>query len=235
MPTVLITGSSRGLGYEFTQQYLAQNAQVIATCRNISSANKLHILKEKYEKKLTIISLDVTEENSIKKAYKLVNKSFSCVDILINNAGMGFRKSFQELTVDDLTNVYLTNAIAPLMVIRNFLPLMVKAKRPLIANITSQLGSITLQKGELSGIGSVDYNASKAALNMISTILASQLKAQGVIILIQSPGWARTDLGGNEAPNSPQEVVSGMIKIFTNATLKDTGKYYEWTGNELPW
>ena len=235
MPTVLITGSSRGLGYEFTQQYLAQNAQVIATCRNISSAKKLHILKEKYEKKLTIISLDVTEENSIKKAYKLVNKSFSCVDILINNAGRGFRKSFQELTVDDLSNVYLTNAIAPLMVIRNFLPLMVKAKRPLIANITSQLGSITLQKGELSGIGSVDYNASKAALNMISTILASQLKAQGVILLIQSPGWARTDLGGNEAPNSPQEVVSGMIKIFTNATLKDTGKYYEWTGNELPW
>ncbi len=235
MPTVLITGSSRGLGYEFTQQYLAQNAQVIATCRNISSAKKLHILKEKYEKKLTIISLDVTEENSIKKAYKLVNKSFSCVDILINNAGRGFRKSFQELTVDDLSNVYLTNAIAPLMVIRNFLPLMVKAKRPLIANITSQLGSITLQKGELSGIGSVDYNASKAALNMISTILASQLKAQGVILLIQSPGWARTDLGGNEAPNSPQEVVSGMIKIFTNATLKDTGKYYEWTGKELPW
>jgi len=65
-------------------------------------------------------------------------------------------------------------------------------------NITSQLGSITLQKGEFSGIGSVDYNASKAALNMISTILASQLKAQGVIIIIQSPGWASTDMGGNE-------------------------------------
>ena len=235
MQTVLITGSSRGLGYEFTRQYLAQNAQVIATCRNISSANKLHLLKQKYDKKLTIISLDVAQEDSIKEAYNLVNKSFSHVDILINNAGMGYRKSFQELTIDDLTNVYLTNAIAPLIVTRTFLPLLVQAKRPLIANITSQLGSITLQKGEFSGIGSVDYNASKAALNMISTILASQLKAQGVIIIIQSPGWASTDMGGNEAPNTPQEVVSGMIKIFTNATLKDTGKYYEWTGNELPW
>ena len=235
MQTVLITGSSRGLGYEFTRQYLAQNAQVIATCRNISSANKLHLLKQEYEKKLTIVTLDVTPENSLKEAYHLGHNSFSHVDILINNTGMGFRKSFQELTIDDLTHVYLTNAMAPLIVARTFLPLLVKAKRPLIANITLQLGSITLQKGDFSGIGSVDYNAGKATLNMISTILASQLKAQGVIMLLQSPSGASTDMGGNEAPNTPQEVVSGMIKIFTNATLKDTGKYYEWTGKELPW
>ena len=83
MQTVLITGSSRGLGYEFTRQYLAQNAQVIATCRNISSANKLHLLKQKYDKKLTIISLDVAQEDSIKEAYNLVNNPDSALQNVV--------------------------------------------------------------------------------------------------------------------------------------------------------
>ena len=145
----------------------------------------------------------------------------------MNNAGIGLRKSFQELTIDDLTNVFLTNAAAPLIISRTFLPLLAKGNRPLIANITSRLGSIALQTGDFSGIGSIDYNASKAALNMMSTMLASELKAQGIIVLIQSPGWATTDLGGNQAPNTPEEVVSSTIEIFANATLKDTGKYYD--------
>ncbi len=235
MQTVLITGSNRGLGYEFTRQYLAQDAQVIASCRQTESANQLHLLKKKYGNSLTIIPLDVTQENSIKEALNLVEKNFSHLDLLLNNAGIGFRKSFQELTIDDLSNVFLTNAIAPLIMTRTFLPLLAKGNRPLIANITSQLGSITLQTGDFSGIGSIDYNASKAALNMMSTMLASELKAQGIIVLIQSPGWATTDMGGDQAPNTPEEVVSGMIEIFANATVKDTGKYYEWTGEELPW
>ena len=83
MQTVLITGSSRGLGYEFTRQYLAQNAQVIATFRNISSANKLHLLKQKYDKKLTIISLDVAQEDSIKEAYNLVNNPDSALQNVV--------------------------------------------------------------------------------------------------------------------------------------------------------
>ncbi len=235
MPTVLITGSNRGLGYEFTRQYLIQDAQVIASCRQPESSNQLHLLKKEYGNSLTIIPLDVTQENSIKEAFKLVEKNFSHLDLLLNNAGIGFRKSFQELTIDDLSNVFLTNAIAPLIMTRTFLPLLAKGNRPLIANITSQLGSITLQTGDFSGIGSIDYNASKAALNMMSTMLASELKAQGIIVLIQSPGWATTDLGGDQASNTPEEVVSGMIEIFANATVKDTGKYYEWTGEELPW
>ncbi len=109
MQTVLITGSNRGLGYEFTRQYLAQDAQVIATCRQTESANQLHLLKKNYGKKLTIIPLDVTQENSIKEAFNLVEKNFSHLDLLLNNAGIGLRKSLQELTINDLTHVFLTN------------------------------------------------------------------------------------------------------------------------------
>ncbi|MDJ0715142.1 MAG: SDR family NAD(P)-dependent oxidoreductase [Prochloraceae cyanobacterium] len=96
MQTVLITGSNRGLGYEFTRQYLAQDARVIATCRQTESGNQLHLLEKKYSKKLTIISLDVTQENSIKEAFNLVQKNFSHLDLLVNNAGIGLRKSFKE-------------------------------------------------------------------------------------------------------------------------------------------
>ncbi len=235
MQTVLITGSNRGLGYEFTRQYLAQNAHLIASCRQTESAHQLHLLKKKYGNYLTIISLNVNQEKSIKEAFNLVEQNFSHLDLLINNAGIGLRKSLSELTMEDLNNVFLTNAVAPLIMTRTFRPLLVKGNRPLIANITSRLGSITLQTGDFSGLGSFDYNASKAALNMISIMLASELKAQGIIVLIQSPGWATTELGGERAPNSPEEVVGGMIEIFAKATEEDTGKYYEWSGEELPW
>lgn len=235
MQRILITGSSRGLGYEFTKQYLSQGQQVIATCRQPELADRLHLLKEKYAERLSIIALDVSQEASITEALIKVNKLTSSLDILINNAGMGFRKSLQELTLVDLTNVFLTNAAAPLVVAKTFMPLLAKGERPMLANITSRLGSITLQQKEMAGIGSYDYNASKAALNMLVAMLANELKSQGIIVITQSPGWARTDMGREEAPNSAEEVVTGMIKIFSRVTLEDTGKFYEWTGQELPW
>lgn len=235
MQRILITGSSRGLGYEFTKQYLSQGQQVIATCRKPELANNLHLLKDKYPGQLGIIPLDVSQDASIAEALTKVNKLTSTLDILINNAGIGSRKNLQELTFKDLTNVFLTNAAAPLFVARAFLPLLAKSERPMLANITSRLGSITLQKGEMASTGSYDYNASKAALNMLVAMLANELKPQNIIVLAQSPGWARTDMGREEAPNSAEEVVTGMIKLFSRATLEDTGKFYEWTGQELPW
>ncbi|MGF1490628.1 MAG: SDR family oxidoreductase [Prochloraceae cyanobacterium] len=235
MQTVLITGSNRGLGYEFTAQYLEQGARAIACCRQPKTANKLQLLKTKYDRQLTIVPLDVSKESSIIEAFKLIKNNFNSIDLLINNAGIGLRKTLDNFTFEDLTNIFLINAAAPLIVSRTFLPLLMAGNRPIIANITSQLGSITLQQSEFTGIGSFDYNPSKAALNMISVMLASSLKNKGIIVLTQSPGWASTDLGGSNAPNSPEEVVSGMIKIFNSISLQDTGKYYEWTGKELPW
>ncbi len=235
MQTVLITGSNRGLGYEFVRQYLEQDAKVISCCRQPQTARQLKKLQAKYNHQLLIIPLDVTKQESITQAFDLVQQNFNSLDLLINNAGIGLRKTLNNFTLEDLTTTFLTNAAAPLIVSRTFLPLLSAGNRPTIANITSQLGSISLQQNQFIGIGSFDYNPSKAALNMISVMLASFLKDREIIVITQSPGWASTDLGGSDAPNTPEEVVAAMIKIFKGVSLQDSGKYYEWTGAELPW
>ncbi len=234
MRTILITGANRGLGFEFTRQYLEAGQRVIATCRQPAKAVALRELESRYGELLSIISLDVSNENDIIKAADVLGGQIDVIDTLINNAGVGRWEDIEDTTLDLMTSVYRTNAAAPLIVTRAFLPMLKKSQRPLVANITSFLGSTSKQE-ELGVAGSFCYNASKAALNMIGKMLSIQLKGDGIIVLLQSPGWASTDMGGEEAPNSPVEVVAGMIKIFENASLGNSGKFYQWTGEELPW
>ncbi len=235
MKTILITGANRGLGLEFTRQYLDSGNRVIATCRNPSQAETLQGLKSSGGERLSIHTLDVSNEESIAQTADEVARCFDAIDILINNAGFGNWAGIDDTTLDNMVESYRINAAGPLIVARSFLPLLNKGERPLAVFITSKLGSITCREEMGKDADSYCYNTSKTALNMIGEMLTVQLKEDNIIVLLQSPGWARTDMGGQEATNSPQEVVAGMIKTFHRATLKDTGKFHEWTGQELPW
>lgn len=235
MKTILITGANRGLGYEFTRQYLESGNMVIATCRNPEKASALQELHTNYKDTLSILQLEVTSEEAITGTVDKAAQRSDTIDILINNAGVGHWDPLEGTTFDLMTDSYRINAVAPLLITRAFLPLLKKAERPLAAFITSLLGSIARREEMGMDSGSFCYNASKAALNMIGAMLALQLKEDGIIVLLQSPGWASTDMGGKEAANTPREVVTGMIEIFQNATLHDSGKFLQWTGEELPW
>ncbi len=85
---VLVTGSNRGLGFEFTKQYLVRGDEVIGTCRSPKTAKNLQNQKTQFGDKLSIIELDVTDKNSIKKAHKQIAHNFTSIDLLINNAGI---------------------------------------------------------------------------------------------------------------------------------------------------
>ncbi|MHA2244737.1 MAG: SDR family oxidoreductase [Candidatus Hodarchaeales archaeon] len=237
--TVLITGGSRGLGLEFTKQYLKKVYQVISVSRNAEDSDELQKLKTEYNGRLEICQLDVSDEESRDLAYHKISDKFAKIDVLINNAGIAsgnekFRYRFGELNQEDLCRSFLVNTIAPLMITQKFYPLLEKGGDPVIANISSISGCISEKKGN-GGTG-YGYSSSKAALNMVTKMLSNELREKKIIVVSFHPGWVKTTmLYTDKAPLEPPESISGMIKTIESLEIDSTGKFLDWKGKEMPW
>lgn len=232
MGTYVITGANRGLGLEFTRQLVSRDDKVFATCRNPTEAAELNLLANKHKRNITVLKLDVTDDTSILQARKLVEHQVDSVDVLINNAGIFPRQSdFSNLTRDDIHKVLDTNTVGPMLVAQAFLPLLKARRQSKIVNISSQLGSIANRKSGQY----YPYSTSKAALNMMSRLLAFDLLRDGVIVVAMSPGWVRTDMGQQDAPLAPAESVRGMLRLIDGLTAMSAGRFLVWNGSQLPW
>jgi NAD(P)-dependent dehydrogenase (short-subunit alcohol dehydrogenase family) len=235
MPTVFITGSSRGLGLEFAQSYAGEGWRVIATCRQPAAASDLRAIPGDVQ----IDELDITNTPSIKAlAAKLAGKP---IDILINNAGVhGYRDaraSFGDIDVENWLQVFKVNAVAPLKVTEAFLPNLLAGERKKIVFISSRAGSIT-ERGSLphhkTG-GPYAYRSSKAALNCVAKGVAFDLRAKGVAVVILHPGWVKTETGGWDAPMDPATSVQSMRKVIDEASPSDNGAFRNFDGELIPW
>jgi NAD(P)-dependent dehydrogenase (short-subunit alcohol dehydrogenase family) len=221
---VVITGANRGLGLEFARQFHAAGARVIGTARRPDAAEELKALGVRVEQ------LDVTDAESVARlASRLGNEP---VDIVINNAGIGGRHpSIEQIDADTVDRIFQVNCLGPMRVTQALLPALRKGDRKLVVNITSRLGSIELNEQG----GYYGYRESKAALNMFSRSLAGELSAEGFTCVAISPGWVRTDMGGSHAPLSPAESIQGMIAVINGLTTKDSGAFFDYRGQRLPW
>ena len=222
--TVVITGANRGLGLEFARQYHAAGARVIATARRPDAADELKALGVRVEQ------LDVTDAGSVGRlAAQIADQP---VDILINNAGVGGRvQSIEKLDLDLMDRCFQVNCLGPARVTQALLPALRKGNRKLVVNITSRLGSIELNtRGGYYG-----YRESKAALNMLSRSLAGELASEGFTCVVMSPGWVRTRMGGPRATLSPAESIEGMIRVISGLAPQDSGRFFNYRGEELPW
>ena len=233
MDRVLITGANRGLGLEFVKQYLSSSNEVIATYRENNDISELLELKSLYPDHLTHISLDVSISESRKNIHKIVKEKFDNLDILINNAGMTGKRnlSFGDLFEDDMLTVFNVNSISPLLMTEKFVDLLIKSPQPKVVNISSLMGSITHRQNT----SVYSYCASKAALNMFSKLLSNSLREENIIVIPMHPGWVKTRMGTQEAPITPEKSISGMIEVIKSLTLADSGKFLEWTGQEVMW
>lgn len=233
---IFITGANRGLGLEFTRQYLSKNHIVMATCRDLDRATNLKRLKTDYPDQLSIIMLDVTSKKSRDQLISKELSNFKSLDLLINNAGIvsgGDQRSYilGELHTEEIEKVFKVNAIAPLLMIESLLPLLKQGKNPKIVNISSTMGSITNK----AGTQNYSYSSSKAALNMFSKMLANDLYEIGISVLILHPGWVQTDMGGSVAPIKIQDSIRGMIQVIKNHKLAQTGEFRDYMGDIIPW
>ena len=227
----LITGANRGLGLEFTRQYLADGWQVFATCRDPASANELQRLTQKAGGKLAIVAMDVTDAKSVRAAAAQVGDAR--IDLLLNCAGITgvSGQKVGKVNYDSWVRVLEVNTMGPLRVIEAFLDKVARSERKLVVTITSGMGSLT---DNTSG-GSIAYRTSKAAVNMVTRSAAIDLAPQGITCVVINPGWVKTDMGGPNATLTAQESVSAIRRLIEKLGPNQTGMFFHYDGTEYPW
>jgi NAD(P)-dependent dehydrogenase (short-subunit alcohol dehydrogenase family) len=231
MPTVLVTGANRGLGLEFTRQYLADGWEVIAGCRNPRAAEKLRALEGSSAGSLTVLEMDVADGASVERAAARLEAP--AIDIAINGAGVmgGSGQKLGSLDYRDWIQVLEVNLLGPARVCEAFLERIRASERRLIVTVTSGMGSLA---DNTSG-GSILYRTSKAAVNMLMRTTAIDLKPQRVTCIVVNPGWVKTDMGGPNAKISAAESVGAMRRLIAKLGPEDSGRFYNYDGREYPW
>ncbi len=228
MPTVLITGASRGLGLEFARQYAADGWRVVATCRDPSGSGKT---LETIEGTVEIHALDVTDHGRVEAlAEELAKES---IDLLLNVAGIYGPRPLNLDNVDYAAweEVFRVNAMAPLKVGTSFVAHVARSDLKRMVTISSVMGSIERTD---SG-GAYIYRSSKAAVNSVMKILSADLKARGVTVVVFHPGWVRTDMGGPGAAIDAEESVTGMRRVIARLKPKNNGAFFNYNGARIPW
>jgi NAD(P)-dependent dehydrogenase (short-subunit alcohol dehydrogenase family) len=227
MPTLLISGASRGLGLEFVRQYAGAGWQVHATCRDPDNAAALQAVAGEVQ----VHRLEVTEKASL--AQLALDLNGAALDLVIANAGVsGPRSMTPELVDRDSWLETLTvNTIAPLALAGALRRNLEQGRQKKLVAISSRLGSIACND---SG-GLYAYRSSKAALNAVWQSLAVDWQAAGMICAVLHPGWVATDMGGPSADLHPSESVAGMRKVIEGLTPLVSGHFFNYDGAELPW
>ena len=233
MKTIFITGASRGIGHELARQLLAKGNRVIASCRNPDKADNLRALQSEF-KELEIVGLVVDDENSVLSCFNKLKDDNRTIDLLFNNAGIIDWEDMNAVTFDTLEKVYRTNLIGALLVLRASLPCLRKSTDPLVVNLSSRLGSISLRGNTQLG-GAIAYQCSKAALNMLTKQASIDLAALGIRVISLSPGWVRTEMGGSEAKYEVGESVRLMLQTLDNLNSGDSGVFLGEDGSEISW
>jgi len=227
--TCLVTGASRGLGLELVRQYVADGWVVHACARDPANGPLADAIAASNGNIVPHVLDMMDPEGPARLAHDLRGMS---LDLLVNNAGV-YGPPVQDLSgVDQQAwlDAFTVNSIAPVRLTLAFLPYLTKVKGKVVT-ITSRMGSI----GDMMAGGYYAYRATKAAVNASLRAVSIDVAAQNVTSVVMHPGWVRTDMGGKEAPLSPKESVTAMRKVIASVTLSDTGKFFNYDGEILPW
>jgi NAD(P)-dependent dehydrogenase (short-subunit alcohol dehydrogenase family) len=231
MPAVLITGASRGLGFELAKQYAVEGWRVIACCRKPEDAIALKKLAPSARDMVSVVAMDVADNDTVRNAALTLKDVV--VDILINSAGIAGvpQQSTGQIDYASWARVLDVNTMGPLRVLEAFTDNLARSERRLVVTITSGMGSLA---DNTSG-GSIAYRSSKAAVNMVMRSAAIDLAPRGITCVLINPGWVKTDMGGPDATLSPQQSVSAMRRLIETLGPNDSGKFYNYDGREYPW
>lgn len=227
----LITGANRGIGLEFVRQLAERGDQVFATCRRPEEATALHELKAQFGETVSIVALEVTEPDAIAASYAAVCAETDALDLLVNNAAIGVPDGVGNFDAEAMKSMLNVNAVAPMLVTEQYLPLLKAGVDPKIVNISSGAGSI----GNLNSVGFPSYGASKAALNFYTRSLSFDVQDAGVIAVVVNPGWVRTDMGGENAQIDADESIGGMLSLIDGLTMDESGQFFNYTGETILW
>lgn len=245
MKTALITGANKSIGFEMARQ-LAQKGYFVYigsrdTNRGEAAANKL---KAEGLNNVEAIQLDVVNKASIEAAQKVIEGKNGSLDLLINNAGIpgAFPQDATTVDINTIREVYDTNFFGVIAVTQAFVPLMRKADQPVIINVTSGLGSLTLHSDpswSYYNFKSAAYGTSKTALNAYTITLAYELRDTAFKVNAVDPGYTATDFNHNQGPLKVEDSAAFVLRYADIAADGPTGKFfshdYQGENNESPW
>ncbi|KAG7379951.1 hypothetical protein PHYBOEH_011703 [Phytophthora boehmeriae] len=236
--TVLITGSTRGIGLAFVEHYIKTGWNVIGTARSTSNTDKLKALSP-----FKIVTLDATDEASVLEAARQLEGV--PIDLLINNAGIGLYTTFETASKDSFLKPFEVNVIGPFFLTRALLPnLQLAAKASgsaFVVQLSSIMASIASNSEQFADYfrGHYGYAASKAATNMVMRSLSMDLREHNIAVMSIHPGYVATYLTMGQGEQQPADSVAAMTAIIAKLSLKDTGKFFNADpnidGSELPW
>ena len=226
----LVTGANRGIGLEFTRPLLQRGDRVTATCRHPGRARARNALAGEHPGRLHVLPLDITDAKSHAELVRELPLVGGDVDLLINNAGvLHSGERFGHLTAGNFEDSFRTNALGPLLLTQALAPHLAPGAK--VFNLSSVLGSV----GSVDGFHTPSYAVSKAALNMVTALLAQALAERGATVLAFHPGWVMTDMGGDGAQLPATEAVAAMLRVADAATPADSGRFLNRRGEPMPW
>lgn len=239
MPTVLVTGASRGLGLEFVRQYATEGWRVLAGVRDPARATALAACAES-SANIEILPLDLMDHAAIDRL--AAQRRGQPIDVLVNSAGTMGSGSFAaeglafgrfgSSNYADWAEVFRLNVMAPMKMAEAFLDHVAASDQKKIVTLTSILGSI--EKNRIGGLYA--YRASKAAVNALMRSMSIDLaRSHGIAATAIHPGWVRTDMGGPRADIDAPTSIAGMRRVIADLTVETAGRYWMYDGSELPW
>ncbi len=226
----LVTGANRGIGLEVCHQLGKQGFTVLLGARDMARGEAAAAGLRRQGLNVLPRQLDVTRPDSIRRLHDSVEHEYGRLDVLVNNAAILY-DTWESVLNADLAVVreaFETNTLGAWQMSQAFVPLLRQSQHGRIVNVSSEAGSLASM-----GSGTPAYNLSKAGLNALTRMLASELRGTRILVNSVCPGWVATDMGG--AGGRPVE--EGAAGIVWAATLPDggpTGGFFR-DGKPLPW
>jgi NAD(P)-dependent dehydrogenase (short-subunit alcohol dehydrogenase family) len=236
--TALVTGANKGIGYE-----IAAGLGALGWSVGVGARDRQR--REAAVEKLRAqgvdafgVPLDVTDDAAVAAAARLIEDRAGCLDVLVNNAGVTGGPPQEPTRVAPATVLAAveTNVIGVIRVTNAMLPLLRRAPSPRIVNMSSRVGSLTLQTtpGAETGPISAAYSASKTFLNAVTIQYAKELRDTNILINAGCPGFTATDLNGFRGVRTPEQGAAIAIRLATLPDDGPTGGFFEDAG-VVPW
>jgi NAD(P)-dependent dehydrogenase (short-subunit alcohol dehydrogenase family) len=232
---VLVTGANRGIGRAMAHRFGREGFHVIVAARDEAKAKVVASEIMAAGGQAETLDLDLSSVTSIAAAATTLSKSHASLDVLVNNAGimLGATDTILEAKSDDIAATLQTNTFGPLELTKALLPLLKAAPAARVVNVSSAAGSIAETADPNSPYGflhTASYRLSKTALNIVTAMTAKALWGSPIKVNAMCPGWTKTDMGGDAAPNSPDQAAAVAFKLATLDTDGPTGGFFNEAG-----
>ncbi|MFT4016889.1 MAG: SDR family NAD(P)-dependent oxidoreductase [Agriterribacter sp.] len=239
MKTALITGANQGIGFETARQLAKMNYYIYLGSRNLEKGlQAVEELKSEGLTNVELIEIDVTDTNSVKSARQIIESKTHKLDLLINNAGIAGTQpqNISTVSIENLKNIFETNFFGAVQTTQQFIALLKKSNKPTIINVSSPLGSLTMQSNSQNPNHRIydAYSCSKTALNALTVLLARELEGINFRINSIEPGYTATNLNEYKGTQTVEQAAGIIIKYVLSEST-ETGSFFDREGNKLNW